>query len=918
MARKNIKKKADRSVELEPGAGSPSNRTTERTSDPATDSALESASETESSPVSPPQRDPNQQIPQTSWRQVIRAVIIGLIVGVVLSRFLVLLFVYYSTPGGNTTTTNISDVISLLESYVVSSANAQRDIFGVGWAPWPAMTTRKKVNPTRATTKPTTRRSQATTETTVRSTQSATKSSVDYTRLAWDVMPKMDKSVKPCEDFYNYACGRLMKNPKIPDGKDMVNTFTELNDRVQDQLLSLVREKIDQNEATFLKAPRHLYQLCMNKPRIDRDGIAPLFEILDTLGGWPILAGNSWNTNSSWSWVNSVKKLRMLGYPTDYFFDVSVKVDSKKTSRRFIYIDRPNLSIKSKHLAEGTPEARVYLNYTIDMTLLLAAAEAFDRREVRDSVIFELALARIALPKDERQDPTSLYTSMSVNELQSKYRYVDWLEYFKVLFTDTGIVVDENEIVIVRNPRFMEKLGELLAITSNRTLANYIMRRVINFSASFLPENLQELQIHYRAILCDKQEQEYRCLDMTTKSLPDIDGSLYIRKHLDDIIRFSSLLLTENLLKLKLQYTGVLSEVRDQQHHCLDVVIKRLPISVGALYIRRYFNDGTMRAVLDIVKYIKIALEEILSKLEWMDYDDRVSALEKFDAIVYYIGYPDELLDDHILNEYYKDLKFNTEENYLNTVVQIDRFTTTKKFSKLRHAVNKPDWTTRANQAALDAFYNPTDNTIHFPASYFQDKLFSLHWPNYMNYGAIGSVIGREITRGFYDLGRQFDHTGKAVDWWQLNTTKNFEKMAICLMEQYNNYTEPNVNLRLSGFNTLAENIADHGGIKIAYYAYKKWAEKNGPEPPLRYLGLPAEQMFWLTAAQTWFAAYRPEMLRKLIASSEIAPAQFRVLGSMSNMVDFSEDFNCPSGTPMNRTGKCNVWKGAVCKRQRG
>ncbi|XP_055543996.1 neprilysin-2-like isoform X1 [Wyeomyia smithii] len=669
-------------------------------------------------------------------------------------------------------------------------------------------------------------------------------------------LEQMDSNVEPCDDFYNYACGRMVKETNIPDEKVSVNTFSVIGDRLQEQLRSLVSEEIGENEGTPFKLAKNLFKLCMNKTRIEEKGTKPLLDILDILGGWPVLKGDMWDTDSSWSWVKSVKDFRQQGYSTDYFFDFSVGTDLKNSTRRIIDTDQAALGISREYLVKGfeSPIVSAYYSYMVDMAVLLGAEESRAKRELLDSLNFEIALANISLPNEKRRNATALYNPMSVKEFQLKYPYTDWVKYFNVILKDTGIEIDENEVIIVSVPSFMEQLGPLLRNTPKRTMANYVMWRISGFSSFFLTEKLRKRQLQYSTALSGKQEQEPRWKE------------------------------------------------------CVDITSGSLPISVGALYIRKYFKEDSKRAALDMVNDIKAIFVNILEKVEWMDEVTRKSALEKVGSMVTHIGYPDELMDDKKIAEYYEDLQFKPEDNYLNTILYMNQFGTTKAFKKLRQSVNKTDWITHSRPAVVNAFYSSIENSIQFPAGILQGQFFSYDRPKYMNYGAIGFVIGHEITHGFDDQGRQFDKNGNLVDWWQADTKKAYLEKARCIIEQYGNYTEPNVKLNLNGINTQGENIADNGGIKEAYYAYRKWAEKNGPEPRLPGLDMTPEQMFWLSAAQTWCSVYRPETMKMRITTGVHSPGQFRVLGPMSNMVEFSKDFNCPSGSPMNPEQKCEVW----------
>ena len=177
-----------------------------------------------------------------------------------------------------------------------------------------------------------------------------------------------------------------------------------------------------------------------------------------------------------------------------------------------------------------------------------------------------------------------------------------------------------------------------------------------------------------------------------------------------------------------------------------------------------------------------------------------------------------------------------------------------------------------------------------------------------MNYGSLGFIVGHEITHGFDDEGRQFDKNGNLVDWWQSETHQKFVDRAQCIIDQYGNYTDPEVNLHLNGINTQGENIADNGGLKQSYKAYMEWTKKNGEESKLPGIELSANQMFWVSAAQSWCTKVRPESLKVKITTYNHAPGHFRVLGTISNRPEFATDFKCPEGSPMNPVKKCEVW----------
>lgn len=266
---------------------------------------------------------------------------------------------------------------------------------------------------------------------------------------------------------------------------------------------------------------------------------------------------------------------------------------------------------------------------------------------------------------------------------------------------------------------------------------------------------------------------------------------------------------------------SIVSSELPVDHHITfhTLPVPSLPISVGALYVRKHFKDDAKSNALEMVKGIHDEFLAILGKVDWMDEETRMAALDKAKAMTTHIGYPDEIMDNAKLEEYYKDLEINPD-TYLESVLNMNVFGTDYAFNKLRKPVNKTDWVSHARPAIVNAFYSSIENSIRkclqvalfkevkkfdsifksteFPAGILQGQFFRADRPRYMNYGAIGFVIGHEITHGFDDQGRQFDKQGNLVDWWKPDTKTAYLKKAKCIVEQYGNYTEPMTNLKVS------------------------------------------------------------------------------------------------------------------------
>ncbi|KAH8310552.1 hypothetical protein KR044_001902 [Drosophila immigrans] len=308
-----------------------------------------------------------------------------------------------------------------------------------------------------------------------------------------------------------------------------------------------------------------------------------------------------------------------------------------------------------------------------------------------------------------------------------------------------------------------------------------------------------------------------------------------------------------------------------------------------------------------MVNYIRSVFNDILDEVNWMDDMTRQEAKKKLLGMANHIGYPEELLDNEKLSKYYDKMKIDPD-NYLESFLAISMFDADYMFNQLRLPFNKTDWVRHSRSAVVNAFYSYEENSIVLPAGILQDVFYKANRPKYMDFGAIGSLIGHEFTHGFDDQGSQFDLEGNMRDWWQPDTKKAYLEKAQCIIHQYGNYTDAMTGLKLNGINTQGENIADNGGIKEAYKAYQRWVENHGTEAKLPDLDYTPQQMFWISAAQTWCSKYRKEDLSVSITTDEHSPSEFRVLGPLSNSKDFAKDFRCPKGSPMNPVHKCEVW----------
>ncbi|XP_033220985.1 neprilysin-2-like [Belonocnema kinseyi] len=337
---------------------------------------------------------------------------------------------------------------------------------------------------------------------------------------------------------------------------------------------------------------------------------------------------------------------------------------------------------------------------------------------------------------------------------------------------------------------------------------------------------------------------------------------------------------------------------------CLDMTTEFLALSAGAQYVSKYFSPKSKKSA-----------EELA--VDWMDEKTRESALAKLKSIKTVIGYPDEILDVKTLDEYYRTLEINPTDLF-QAISNLTMFRLDHSFSNLRKTIEKSDWPWVSCAYSITdtrADYDGHLNRINLPAGILQDIFFDPDRPQYLNYGAIGAfVLGNKLTTAFGYDGRQYDENGNLRDWWSPGTTTKFLEKAACITQQYEKYTVKDGGIKLSATKARRTNIADNGGVKVAYLAYQDFVKRNGPEPTLPDLKYSQSQLFWIQAAMTQCAKYSPEYAKdfntkySLFMDEFQFPSEFRATGVFANMPEFATDFGCKAGTKMNPVNKCSVW----------
>lgn len=345
------------------------------------------------------------------------------------------------------------------------------------------------------------------------------------------------------------------------------------------------------------------------------------------------------------------------------------------------------------------------------------------------------------------------------------------------------------------------------------------------------------------------------------------------------------------------RYLSGAKEMKPRWKRCVENTDALLGEALGQKYTEKYFPPAAKARMQEMVKNLRAALGDDIKQLTWMTDATKQKALEKLATFNPKIGYPDKWKD-------YSSVKIRRDAFWSN-VVNARRWNVEDDLAQIGKPVDRGRW--GMTPPTSNAYYNPLLNEIVFPAGILQPPIFNMEATDAVNYGAIGVIIGHEISHGFDDQGAQYAADGRLHNWWTPEDLKAFQERGKCIVEQFDNYfIEPGIHH--NGKLVLGEAIGDQAGARIAYLAFKKSLEGKPPAPTID--GFTPDQQFFISWGQARGDSIRPETQRLMVQGDPHPTGKYRVIGPLSNMPEFHQAFSCKAGAPMVRTGaqRCEVW----------
>lgn len=635
----------------------------------------------------------------------------------------------------------------------------------------------------------------------------------------------IDKSIKPSDNFYMYACGGWKEKHPLEAEYSRFGTFDLLRENARQQLKELIlglNEHPDvKTQGTIAQKVYDIYVMGMDEERLNREKAEPIRDILNNI--------DNMTEDDFMAIVATIHK--GVGSP---FFSTGVSTDAMNSDYNVMHVAETGLGLGDRdyYLVKSEEHDRILKAYRKYIKKISNLAGYDDERAERiaDSVLkIETEFAVHTMTREDRRDPMKRYNPMSYEELKKKFKNIDWDRYFELLG------VEKVKKVIVTSPQFIEFIDSYLPSLSLEEKKDLMIAEVISGSTGLLSDDFQEASFEmYDKVLSGIEEQEPRW-----KRAMRIPNSMFGE-------------------------------------------------AVGALYVEKYFPKENKEKMLEIVGNLKNSLRKHIESLEWMSEPTKKMALEKLDTFKVKVGYPDKWKD-------YSAIEINPELSYAGNVRKAAEWYVADNYSKMDKPVDKEEW--HMTPQTVNAYYNPTTNEICFPAGILQPPYFDITAEDAVNYGAIGVVIGHEMTHGFDDSGRKFDKNGNLNNWWNEEDSNNFTALAERLTEQFNK-VEVAPGVYCNGKFTLGENIADQGGLRVALTAYLDSAKENGSQI---IDGFSPLQRFYLSYAGVWADNIREEEILLRTKTDPHSLGVNRVNVTLKNIDEFMEAFSIKEGDEMFR-----------------
>ena len=664
------------------------------------------------------------------------------------------------------------------------------------------------------------------------------------------IAENMDLSISPGTDFYEYAGGGWMKQHPLTEEYSRYGVFEQLREdtrtKLNDLVLEIVGNTLPDCDSSIEDKIALAYRLMTDSVKLNKEGIKPVRQLFQYRV----------TDDTRHQLILLISKYHRFG--VDILFSCGVAADLRNVKENLVQLSQSGISLGQKDYYLSKDSATVaireaYEQHIARMFRFIGNSEKQAAKQAAHVLLVETQLAQAFKSPVELRDPEANYHKFSFQELKNEFPTFDWETYFKELQ-----LPNTPQEICVRQPEAIREALRIFEEASNETLTAYIHWKLLDWSASYLSDELYEAHFDFWGrTFSGKQTPQPRW------------------KRAIDLI------------------SGTMSE------------------ALGQLFVAKHFPPEAKERMLQLVNNLQTALGQRIDAQEWMSDTTKQRAHEKLATFYVKIGYPDKWRD-------YSELNVKRVYTLVDFVIEANRFAIAYNLAQADKPVDRERW--YMSPQTVNAYYNPTTNEICFPAAILQPPFFDMEADDASNYGAIGVVIGHEMSHGFDDKGRQFDKEGNLSDWWTASDAARFKDRSQVLVDFFNKI-EVLPGLHANGELTLGENIADHGGLKISYRAYlnsisaqmpdRRLRPTPGMRPPLPSAlalekirtpddsNLTPEQKFFLAYALIWAGHITEEQIRIFTKSGSHPLGRWRVNGTLPHIDEWYEAFNIKPTDPL-------------------